>query len=291
MNTTSKLLSLLLCFTLVFGNSLISFAQTPENNNVTESGNPNKKSPRDDVYDRYMTSERRILNYENLHEKDILWEKRVWRLIDVREKRNHHFSFQKNTFIEVLLKAAKSGNITAYNMADDEFKTPFTPEETQNMGNSVDTIISFNPEDYSEVVNVVVNELNPNDVKQFRLKEVYFFDEERSDLDVRILGIAPIVERYDRDGNFLNSGPMFWAYYPELRPILAKTSSFNEGNDVDHMSWEDIFEERIFASYIYKESNVHDRKISEYKAGIDILYESDKIKDNIFHFEHDVWDY
>jgi len=89
MNTLFKLSQLVLLFICFVCTSNV-FAQN-NNTNVTESGNPDKKRPNDDVYIRYMTSERRILEYKNLHEKDVLWEKRVWRLIDVREKKKSSF--------------------------------------------------------------------------------------------------------------------------------------------------------------------------------------------------------
>ena len=62
-------------------------------------------------------------------------------------------------------------------------------------------------------------------------------------------------------------------------------------NDASTLSWFDIFEARYFSSYIYKESNVYDRRIQDYKNGIDILYESEDIKNTIFNFEHDLWEY
>jgi gliding motility associated protien GldN len=294
MSATSKILKILafFCLTILPFTGVFAQVEDPEEDpNVTESGKPRDTIPRDDIYDRYMTAEKLTLAYDHLHEKDVMWEKRIWRLIDTREKRNHHFAYEKKPFIRILLDAAKKGDIQAFSVIDDEFTTALTQEEMQQLGSSVDTVITFDPETFQEIVTVVVNELNPNDVKQYRLKEVYFFDEERSDLGVRILGIAPIVNRYDDNGNFLNSGPMFWTYYPDMRRILAKTPYFNESNDVNHMSWEDVFEARIFSSYIIKESNVYDRRIQDYKSGIDVLYESDKIKDGIFHFEHDLWDY
>jgi gliding motility associated protien GldN len=84
---------------------------------------------------------------------------------------------------------------------------------------------------------------------------------------------------------------MFWAYYPELRDVLARKTTFNPLNDAARMSWEDIFEMRYFSSYIYKESNVYDRRIEDYMTGVDILLEADKIKNEIFNFEHDLWSF
>jgi hypothetical protein len=57
------------------------------------------------------------------------------------------------------------------------------------------------------------------------------------------------------------------------------------------MTWEDLFEMRFFASYIYKESNVYDRRLQDYLSGVDLLLEADKIKQEIFNFEHDLWSY
>lgn len=298
MNATSKILRFVFLGCIAFLSCNVAlFAQDPNDPNVTESGNPTVETPRDDIYDRYMTSEKLIIPYDHLHEKDIFWEKRIWRLIDIREKQNQHFANLKEPFINILLEHAREGDVQAFSVMakdgtdGDDFSNPLTQQEMQTLGSSVDTVISFDPETFEEIVNVVVNELNPEDVKQYRLKEVWFFDEETSQMNVRILGVAPIINRYDENGNFLNAGALFWAYYPELRPILSKHACYNEHNDVNHQSWEDVFEARMFSSYIIKESNVYDRRIQDYKSGINILVESDKVKDNMFHFEHDLWSY
>jgi len=115
-----------------------------ENMNVTESGQPtNKKSPRDDVYDRKQMTERKILEYDFLDEKDVMWEKRIWRLIDFREKRNQHFKYKVagKSFIEILLKGLNQGKLLAYKEQD--FAYEFTNEEIQKKLNSVDTIEVF----------------------------------------------------------------------------------------------------------------------------------------------------
>ena len=82
---------------------------------------------------------------------------------------------------------------------------------------------------------------------------------------------------------------MFWTYYPELRQILAHKEAYNDFNDNARMSWEDIFEMRFFSSYIYKRSNVKDYRIEDTYSGVDALLEADKIKNEIFDFEHDLW--
>jgi gliding motility associated protien GldN len=109
---------------------------------------------------------------------------------------------------------------------------------------------------------------------------------------VRILGIAPLIDVTDNDGNFRFEKPMFWIYYPQARELFARHRVFTMGgNNNATISWEDLLEMRSFASYIYKDSNVQDRKLEEYLSGVDLLMQSERIKSEIFNFEHDLWQY
>lgn len=266
-------------------------AQTPDNIIMTEAGDPDADKPLDDIVEKRNVFEKRVLPYDHIREADIFWEKRIWRVIDTREKMNLPFTYPERPFFTILMDAAENEEITVYSAEDDKFTNPLVPEEVSSMGATVDTVITFDPETYEEQIQVVRNELNPEDVKRFRVKEIWFFDEETSTLQVRVLGIAPLIDVKDDNGNFRYELPMFWVYYPEARNILARERVFNFANDASPMTWEDVFEMRFFSSYIYKESNVFDRRLEEYLTGVDLLLESDKIKQEIFNFEHDLWSY
>lgn len=270
-----------------------AFAQVPETVILTEAGAPDDKGkPLDDIVNKRITFEKRILPYDNLREADILWEKRIWRVIDVREKQNLPFAYPDRPLFTILMEAAENAEITVYSAEDDKFTAPIDPEEIKNMGAKADTIPFFDPITYEERDTIVYNVLNHLDVKRFRVKEIWYFDEEASTLQVRILGIAPLLDEYDEDGNFLFERPLFWVYYPEARQILAREPVFNMfGNDSQKMVWEDVFESRFFSSYVYKESNVHDRRLQGFLSGVDLLLEADRIKSKIFNFEHDMWSY
>jgi hypothetical protein len=47
----------------------------------------------------------------------------------------------------------------------------------------------------------------------------------------------------------------------------------------------------MFNSYAYKISNVYDRQSYSFLKDIDILLEADKIKNELFIMEHDMWSY
>ncbi|WP_343785390.1 gliding motility protein GldN [Wandonia haliotis] len=130
------------------------------------------------------------------------------------------------------------------------------------------------------------------DVVQYRVKEDWFFDKERSVMDVRILGLCPVT--YDTDpntGSISGMKELFWLYFPQCRFVFNNYFVFNTHNDAQWFSFDDLFWKRQFNSTIYKESNVYDRKVETYKAGIDALYESQRITENMRIIEHDVWDF
>lgn len=269
---------------------------------VTESSEPMGDdvliTPLDDIVEKRIMQERFILPYEPIREADLFWEKRIWRVLDIREKMNRPFSYPDAPFFQILVEGVESGDIATY--AEEDFKRKLTNEDLTQMLFSVDTITVTNPETYEEELTIVQNEINYEDIKRFRIKEIWFFDEESSVLNVRILGIAPVKDVYDENtGDYLFEQPLFWLYYPDTREYLARHKVYIPGNDANPLSWEDFFEMRPFSSYIYKESNVDGFRLQDYpslagddlNSGIQRLLESEKIKESIFNFEHDLWSY
>ena len=119
-----------------------------------------------------------------------------------------------------------------------------------------------------------------------------FFDKQRSVMDVRILGLCPLLKVKDEKGEYKPGyQAMFWIYFPDARPIFAKTELYNPKNGAERRTFDDIFQKRYFQSYIIKEDNTYDRKISAYKTGLDALLEAEKIKEGIFSIEHDLWEF
>jgi gliding motility associated protien GldN len=221
------------------------------------------------------------------------------------------------------LKVFSPYNPYQFDMFDgDQFKYPIVPEPGKNyatdsvfrekvfwymgkMGPQSDVALTDENGDPIEITlpdGTVTFKYPPADtlwvdsdqIVQYRVKEDWFFDKERSVLDVRILGICPVVYLMEETptGKVVKGlEEKFWLYFPHCRYILANYFVYNEKNDSQWMSFDDYFFKRRFASTIYRESNVFDRKIETYKSGIDALYESDKITETIRNFEHDVWNF
>ncbi|HEX2630712.1 MAG TPA: hypothetical protein VHM26_16965, partial [Chitinophagaceae bacterium] len=89
--------------------------------------------------------------------------------------------------------------------------------------------------------------------------------------------------------------PMFWIYYPDLRPVLAKREVYNPRNmGVSRMTWEELFETRMFSSFIIK-STIDNAANKTIRATIRdpklALLEGDNVKEKIFNYEQDLWSY
>ncbi len=118
------------------------------------------------------------------------------------------------------------------------------------------------------------------------------FDKKHGKLDVRIIGICPYYMGYDSDMGRALRKALFWIRFDEVRDILAKKEVFVTNNDAQRISYDDLFMQRRFGSIIFGESNVfNDRMISEYQVGKSALFEAERIKNELFNFEHDLWEY
>ena len=131
--------------------------------------------------------------------------------------------------------------------------------------------------------------MTAEEIKKYNVKEDWFFDKQRSVLDVRIIGLCAIQDKYNPDGSYKGPVPLFWIYFPESRYVFANAEVFNRKNDAERRTLEDIFWKRQFSSTIIRETNVYDRMFQEYSKGIDLLLENDRVKNDIFRWEHDLW--
>ena len=214
----------------------------------------------------------------------------------MKEKMNQPFYFPETpqgtwkSFMQIVLDNLKEGTITAYE--DDKFILPRNYNEImkQSERNIKKTLLREGSD--VEYDTTYTESFQPTDVKKLYVKEQWVFDRQRSVLEVRILGICPIKESFTDQGEYRGDIPMFWIYFPECRNIFAKTEQFNLKNgDAGRLSYDDVFMKRMFNSFIYKEENVYDRKISDYALGVDALVEADRAKASLHEFEMSLWEY
>ena len=265
-----------------------------------------KKSLRpDEAVETTMLKDRTPLTYENLRADDAMYRHKIWREIDTREKINLPFKYAADEnngnqrFISILFKAIQDSAVTVFDPMDDRFTTPMTRAEIvkKMSGEPIDIPI------YDTLGNITSYKKVSRDIVldsfyKFRIKEEVIFDKESSRLFWRILGICPVFNEYTAQTNqFAGTSELFWVYYPDMRPIFSKYDVYNGKNYGARMSWEDLFEGRMFYGRIVKSTidNPYDRFIDQYPGlkdkGILQLLEGENIKEKIFNYEQDLWSY
>ncbi|MFC2138335.1 gliding motility protein GldN [Bacteroidota bacterium] len=256
----------------------------------------------DGIYVKENGPGRTPVSYPYLREADIMWGKRIWRIIDLREKLNHPLYYptepigDRMSLFQLILWGIKNEGLQAYSDRDDEFKIPIGLDDIKAvMGAGIDTIEIPNYETGEIIYQPIVKEMDAEQIKQYLIKEEWFFNKKYSTIDVRIIGICPIRiwEDEDPDGEMIpKKATTFWIYFPDARRIFANHEVYNPNNEVKRLSYDDLFMQRRFSSYIQKESNVYNnRLIRQYKVGLATMYESERVKQSLFEFEHDLWEF
>jgi gliding motility associated protien GldN len=239
-----------------------------------------------------------------VREADVMWSKTIWRMMDLQEKMNLNLYYPRTkietrmSLIDLLLWGIDTQGMRAFktDTEDYEFKQPMTRDEI-NVGfdakAKTQMITDVETGELKEVT--VPGEVRSYEVKKYLLKELWFFDRQRSVMEVRIIGICPIrIYFKPEDVEQLEPIPkrLFWIYFPEARKILANHEVFNPYNDADKLTFDDLFHKRFFSSFVFRESNTFEnRYINDYSSGIESLLEADRIKQNIFNMEHDLWEF
>lgn len=264
-----------------------------------------KKSLRpDEAVETKDIRDRTPLAYEHIRVDDAIYRHKIWREIDTREKMNLPFRYSANEnngnqrFISILMKAIQDSAVTVFDAIDDRFTTPLTiGQVAEKISGGVEIVDIYDSLGNKVGTREVVREINLDSFYKFRIKEEVIFDKESSRLFWRILGIAPLKNVITSAGINLGQTELFWVYYPDMRPIFAKYEVYNGKNFGARMSWEELFESRMFSGRIIKSTidNPFDLPISGTPGlkenGVFQLLEGERVKEKVFNYEQDLWSY
>ncbi|RLD53174.1 MAG: gliding motility protein GldN [Bacteroidetes bacterium] len=254
----------------------------------------------DGVYTKHLTAKRKPIPFQYIREADVMWSKVLTRRVNLTEKRNLSLYYPtvemegRKSLIQLMMWGIKNKSLTPF--ASDEFLTQFTLNEIdERFGAGVDTTYDIDPETGETIPLITKKPADISEVKELLIKERWIFDKQRSIMEARIIGLCPIRVYYrddDLDHEEARVKKLFWVFFPEARNIFASEAIYNPKNQSQEMTFDDYFIKRMFEGYIFKESNVYDnRLIQDYATGLDVLLESERIKDEIFSFEHDLWEF
>jgi len=247
------------------------------------------------------------LEYGFIDDRDVLWAKTTWETIDLDERVNFPLYYpidtvnigaDRRSLYEVLMKSIRNGELE-HVYSDSYFTEKRTLEDLSATIKRVDTteygIEQLNAGEAISKEYIETRELTSQDIAEYKVKGLWYFDKRQGELKYRLLGLAPVAP----DVNFIDDEepdlvPLFWVYYPHVREILHKSKAFNRKNTYKPISFDHILNSRRFSSVIYREDNEQgDRKVEDYindNALLQLL-ESQRIKESIRDFEQDMWNY
>lgn len=247
------------------------------------------------------------LAYGYVHDRDILMSRTTWEIIDLAEKINFPLYFpidtanvgpERRSLYDVLIKGIKKGKITEV-YTDSYFNTKKSFKDIKASLSRIDTTdagreqlnagMKISPE------YIVQQDLTSQDVTQYKIKGLWYFDKRQGELKYRLLGICPVTpDVYTMNSEDPDYIELFWVFFPDARETLFRATAFNEKNSSMPITFDQILNSRRFNSMIYREENVYgDRDIKDYMRdnAQSQLLESDRVKDKIRSFEQDMWNY
>lgn len=255
------------------------------------------------------------LPYGYVHDRDVLFGKMVWEVIDLDERINfplyypvdvNNIGSDRRSLFDVLITNIKDGKITEV-YYDDYFNRKKTLKDMESSFTYIDTTnagreeINTYYDDYKKGKRVLdpmfidKRELTAYDVTGYKIKGMWYFDKRQGEMKYRLLGLCPIAPEAREIGS---ENPdvidLFWVYFPATRDVLHEWKAFNDRNSAMPITFDHLLNSRRFNGVIYKEENVYgDREIKDYmrENALNQLLESNRVKEKIRNFEQDMWNY
>ena len=249
------------------------------------------------------------LPYGYTDERDVLWAKTTWEIIDLDERVNFPFYYpidtnnigsERRSLYDVLVKNIKNGRIKEV-YADSYFTqkrslsdldASLVYSDTTDMG-----VEQYNAEGIVDEQFVRSFTLNSGDIMQYRIRGYWYIDTRQGELKYRLLGICPVANEARSkafDDGMDSQVELFWVWFPEAREVLHEAMAFNRQNTAQPISFDHLLNSRRFNGVIYQEDNPQgDRGVKDYIVDNALmqLLESDRIKERIRNLEIDLWNY
>ena len=250
------------------------------------------------------------LPYGYVDDRDILWSKTTWEIIDLDERVNfplyypidtNNIGSERRSLYDVLVKNIKNGTISEV-YADSYFSEKRTLRDIEGSLVYSDTtdlgIEQFNAVGRVDPEYVRKFTLDAGDIEEWRIRGVWYLDKRQGELRYRLLAICPVANEARSkalpDDDVDAKVELFWVWYPGAREVLHKAKAFNRKNTSQPISFDHLLNSRRFNAVMFKDDNVQgDRGVADYINDNSLmqLLESDRIKDQIRNIEIDLWNY
>ena len=247
------------------------------------------------------------LAYGFVDDRDVMWSKTVWEIIDLDERVNFPYYYPTDTLnlgpdrrslFDVLKKNLSNSNIKEVYKSS-YFQEKLTYEEIQERLIAVDTTDAgadqMNSDGYVDPQFIERRRITAAEIRQYKIKGTWYFDKRLGELKYRLLAVCPVapdVAVKTLAGEEEDLVELFWVWFPDARTSLNTSKVFNSRNSSQPITYDHMLNSRRFNSTIYKEENVYeDREVKDYiyEDALRMLLESERIKSVIRDYEQDMW--
>ena len=221
-----------------------------------------------------------VIDYKFVQESDVLFSKRIWRELDTKDTANWSMLAPKSMLADVMVSSLLNGELSAYEVPDNKEIDYFTkalksPDILKRLADS--TFVPQFDRDGNQIGGSMMNQdFDPASIKKFMLMEDWIFNQLTGTFEVRIWGIAPMVE-LKVEGTVVEDYVPFWVYFSEFRYIMATRKVALFDNDATNLSYDDWFTRRMFNGKVFKVSNPLDLPLSSFFQGDALVKEQKRI--------------
>ena len=226
------------------------------------------------------------------------WMRIIYRQVDLMKEQNAPLYYptrpmngQMNLF-SVIFQLLGENKIKAY-----EYLDGYEDFDKAHLINFKDLLDRFYilyeeiPGRAGEEPTFVINEsdIPAADVRSYYVKEAWYFDQNNSAFDVKILAICPILTSTGDMGE--TTMPMFWLPYENIRPYISNSYIMTSNmNNAMTFTMDDYFRRRMFEGDIIKTQNLMNLPLQAYCPTPDSLKnEQARIEGQLTGFEKSLW--
>lgn len=126
----------------------------------------------------------------------------------------------RETYLSHLFYAVYEGKVPAY---DPWGYNEMSPKQAAMVGRRYDTIRLMRPTPpYDDYDTVITRSFTLDDITRLRFMEQWETDTLTMQFSKKIIGIAPLLQSFDHQGNLRGYSPMFWVFFDPSYPAVLQ---------------------------------------------------------------------
>ncbi len=253
---------------------------------------------------------------------DVMFKKRVWRRMDLREKQNRPFFAFNNEITKIIIEAVQAGILHPY--LNDSLRTRMSKEQflenlkMPDLGGGLteeEKALGFGEDDgwgdeedgggddwgeeeeTDTEATASADYFFPNEVSILEIMEDWIFDKRRSRQYFDIQAVTLIIPAATFASTTGLQKPIGTFKYIDLvalfRSMPEEAIWFNPQNSAEHKNLADAFTLRLFTARMTKIANPENQEIVDIynRSPRDGIMASQQLEHKLMEMEHNLWDY